>query len=283
VKPEDPIKSGLSYSKAKQSEIMVELKLYRIFGCLLVVLRTEAFIKFDSGVGTSFGRTRAESPRRSSSNTGQFIRHIPSPTNPAILSSNSDFSGVDTLPCGSTKALNKQLHRLCGDGEVQTALELLEKYEEFIYQRDAANGIPDEVSYTIVIQALAGCAHPMATEIADDMLKRMVEHSKEYPECLPTAPAYNAVIFAWSKGNLKQSAQRCDECLQTLWSMFEETKDARYVPYASSYISTIAALSKSRGGRYAPERAEELLEHMESCRDEFPHLTPTTICSNAVL
>jgi hypothetical protein len=262
---------------------MVELKLYRIIGCLLVVLRTEAFIKFDSGLATSFGRTSPKSPRQRSSNTGRFIRHILSTTNPAILSSNSDLSGVDSLPCGSTKALNKQLNILCGDGEAQKALELLEKYEEFIYERDAAR-MPDERSYTIVIQALGACAHPRATEIADDMLQRMVEHSKEYPDCLPTAPAYNAVIFAWSKGNHReQSAQRCDECLQTLWSMFDETKDARYVPYTSSYISTITALSKSRGGRYAAERAEELLEHMESCRDEFPHLTPTTICANAVL
>jgi hypothetical protein len=261
---------------------MVELKLYRIIGCLLVVLRTEAFIKSHSGLGASLGRTRRESSHQRSSNTRRFIRHSLSPTNPSILSSNSDFSGVDSLPCGSTKALNKQLNRLCVDGEVQKALELLEKYEEFIYQRDAAR-IPDETSYTIVIQALGACAHPRATEIADDMLQRMVEHSKEYPECLPTAPAYNAVIFAWSKGNREQSAQRCDECLQALWLMFDETKDARYVPYTSSYISTIAALSKSRGGRSAALRAEELLEHMESCRDEFPHLTPTTICANAVL
>jgi hypothetical protein len=277
VKPEDPIKSGPSLSK-----IVMELKLYRIVGCLLAALRVEAFVRFDSGLETPFGRTRTESPRQSSSNTRQFIRPILSPTNPAILSSNSDFSGVDSLPCGSTKALNKQLNILCGDGEVEKALELLEKYEEFIYQSDAAR-MPDETSYTIVIQALGACAHPRATEIADGMLQRMVEHSKEYPQCLPTAPVYNAVIFAWSKGNREQSAQRCDECLQALWLMFDETKDVRYVPYTSSYISTIAALSKSRGGRYAAERAEELLEHMESCRDDFPHLTPTTICANAVL
>jgi hypothetical protein len=189
-----------------------------------------------------------------------------------------DYSNLLT-----TKELNDELRRLCESGLPQSAFELLEISEERFGQA-GATGLPDEMSFTIVIESLAGQGHTRAPDLADRMLQRMIDYSKEHPACLPTAKAYNAVIFAWSKNSeIKQAAARCNECLEELWSQYEKTKDTRFIPPRSSYISTITALSRSRGGRRAAEQAEELLESMEKRRVKHPHLAPTTLCTNAVL
>jgi hypothetical protein len=175
---------------------------------------------------------------------------------------------------------------------------------------EKAPHILNQASYTIVIQTLAVSEHTKATEWADELLQLMNDRSHDYPQCLPTADAYNAVIFAWSKSSATSlssfpppnpqppkyvlttqqqshqlAAKKCTDYLSHLWSLYNSTssKDPRYIPFKSSYISTMTALSRSRGGRKASERAEELLEEMERLHVDHPHLAPTTICCNIVL
>jgi hypothetical protein len=207
-----------------------------------------------------------------------------------------------TVQFSSTDAFNDALASICKKDKtvVEDAMRLLQQCEE------KAPHILNQASYTIVIQTLAVSEHAKATEWAEELLQRMKDRSHEYPQCLPTADAYNALIFVWSKSSatsfsfpphqqpkyvlmtqqqsLHMAAKKCTEYLSHMWFLYNSTsKDRRYIPFKSSYISTITALSRSRGGRKASEKAEELLEEMERLHVDHPHLAPTTICCNIVL
>ena len=79
--------------------------------------------------------------------------------------------------------------------------------------------------------------------------------------------------------------ERCLDLLNELWSLYETTKDNKYVPTKSTYIATLSALSRCVGGTRAAQQAEDLLEDMEqqSQQNNHIHLEPTTICFNIVL
>jgi len=156
-------------------------------------------------------------------------------------------------------------------------------------------------------------------EIVDHMedvferMKRIAD--KQNDEFAPTRVDYNSMILARSKQALLlepqeagAAADRCQELLEDLWSQYyhhQQQQQAKntdvtatttrkglenpFCPSHGSYVVTLTALARSRGGRRAAERAESLLEEMErhSSDDEggadLSHLRPNTTCVNVVL
>lgn len=133
----------------------------------------------------------------------------------------------------------------------------------------------------------------METVLADDQpnmiekLENLLERVKAAPDFesgeAPIAFGYNTLILGLSKSHGRDAGARCRELLRELWSQYNVTGDARFLPLKSSYVSTLTAIARSGTGRRAAERAEELLDEMERLRYEHSFLGPTTLCVNIVL
>lgn len=157
--------------------------------------------------------------------------------------------------------------------DVDSAISFLMEAE-----KDSSTFDSDEDCYHVVIRALTRSNRPDSHLLAENLFEYGVQHDVQFG-----SKAYNSIILSWSESHKREGAQKCVKYLYGLWELYDERQEDQYVPMRSSYISTIAALSRSRYGRRAAEKAEELLEEMETYRVQYPHLGPNTLCVNAVL
>lgn len=194
------------------------------------------------------------------------------------VTKDDDRDGLNTV-----SELNDEIDRRCQAGQVDDALKLLQHAEERLSKGETNGPFPNESSYTTIMLALAGQDGPADPDRLEGMLKKMKDLSRQYPACKPVALTYNAVILAWSKAAKRNSGEQCDKLLKEVWARYTETGDAANVPIKASYVSTLAAWASSGKGKQGAERAEVILEEMETLRIEHPHLAPTTICANIVL
>lgn len=165
---------------------------------------------------------------------------------------------------------------LCAEGNVLDATKLLSESEN--------SEIFDENYYVAMFKALKNkISNSQAAQLADELIDQLNEVSANGNLCRPTAASYNAVIIVWASSNRGDTANSCLGYLDTLWSKYNETGDANYVPLRSSYIHTINALARSRQGYRGAKRAESLLDDLEGLSHKYPRLGPNTMCYNAVL
>jgi hypothetical protein len=197
------------------------------------------------------------------------------------LSAQSDSIDEEDV-LGFNIQLDDKVRSLCREGKLSDATKLLEKAELKFSERGDDNR-PEEKCYLTIFKAFTEISKPQSAKMADDFLKRMITNSENGIGCLPTAQSYNAAISVWASSNRAEAGEQCSKYLDSLWSIYNETNDPKYLPLRSSYITTIDALSQSRGGFNAGKKAEALLENMEDMQFEHPQLTPTTICYNAVM
>jgi hypothetical protein len=165
---------------------------------------------------------------------------------------------------------------LCEQGKVLDATKLLTNAEN-------SEKLTTESDYLKIFKALSRISNSHSANMANGLIDHMTENSENANGCRPTAESYNAAISVWASSNRRDSATRCCEYLNTLWSLYDETSDTKYVPLRSSYIHTIDALARSRQGYQGAKQAESLLDDMEVMRHEHPSLSPNTMCFNAVL
>ena len=185
----------------------------------------------------------------------------------------------------STSALNDEVHSLCRNGELDSALNLIHEVEDAMKDGSSAYGHvkPDQSTYAAVMNTFARSTENHAAEETERILRHMEYMSKEYPRLTPKGQAYNAVILAWSNSKRPDAAEKADSLLNHLWSLYHQTQDKAYIPTRATYTTTITAWARCAPSKQAAERAEELLEEMESYRARYPLLGPTTACVNAVL
>lgn len=183
----------------------------------------------------------------------------------------------------SSQQLRDEIKYLCKAGKVFDAAVILEKAEISLVDSGSSDLWPEESCYVTILKALTRESNSQSTMMADNIIERMTENSENGKGHPPTAQAYNAAICVWAVSNRNHAASRCCEYLDNLWSLYDKTKDKRFVPLRSSYISTIDALSRTRKGFEGATQAERLLEDMENFSQEHSSLTPNTICFNAVL
>lgn len=186
---------------------------------------------------------------------------------------------VTSANCKDSTALNEAIHRLCQTGDVDKAQDLLFSLEEAM-EHDEYRVRLNQSLYVIVINALG---REGLAERCQDILQHMKSISETHECCTPKGQAYSAVIWAWSNSKDPNGANRADALLTELWEHFNCTQDRSYIPTRATYASTISAWARCARSKDAAERAEELLEEMESYRELYPLLGPTTACVNAVL
>lgn len=138
------------------------------------------------------------------------------------------------------------------------------------------------INYEPIFQALAKSRNELAPDLADKLLHYVARQARTNDSLIPTAHIYNTVISIWSDSYRKDAGQRCCEYLETLWTLYAEKQDTKFLPHRSMYISTIVALSRSRQ-REGAEKAEQLLKDMMMLQEQYPGLSPDTTCVNGVL
>ena len=122
---------------------------------------------------------------------------------------------------------------------------------------------------------------------ADTIVQSMLdvgEQSDSDSSMLPTAEEMHLAIEMWgSSPSVEGSSVLCQNYLNTLWSFYEKRKDERFVPLRESYDCAVSACSARDRGQDAAQRAESLLEEMESVCREHPSLTPDRSIANGVM
>lgn len=162
------------------------------------------------------------------------------------------------------------------DGDVESSVELL-KHSIF----PVSGQYVHDMAYEAILRALSDHSTDDAPTIAEEVLSTYIE-DRGSPA---TNEIHNLVISIWSRSSRQDAAEKCCSMLDMLWMQHRKTGDDKFVPFRSSYISTITALSRSRRrrGQENAKTAEALLEELEEKKNKYPHLTPNTITVNAVL
>jgi len=121
---------------------------------------------------------------------------------------------------------------------------------------------------------------------ADKIIQKLLELGKSDNSdlLLPTAEDFNDVIKMWGSSTFADEASvRCKSYLESLWSLYREQKDEKFVPLRESYYHTVLACSARDRGLDAAKRAEGLMEEMEASCDYHPQLTPNRSIANGVM
>lgn len=212
------------------------------------------------------------------------VRRSLDPSTGFILNSSTDNDLLEErteIPIPS-QLLRDEIKTLCKQGKILEAANVLEQAELSMAEKES-NSWPEESCYLTILKALTWESNSQSTMMAENIIDRMIDNSKNGKCEPPSAQAYNAAICVWAESNRQNAASRCCEYLDMLWSLYDQTKDEKFVPLRSSYISTIDALSRSRKGLEGAMEAERLLEDMERFSQIHPSLAPNTISFNAVL
>lgn len=143
---------------------------------------------------------------------------------------------------------------------------------------------PDAATYANLINAFTKAKVDNVAEIATLVLREAEEgYAAGIGELRPTELLYSAVLQAYAKSASKEGAELAESLLARTKEMYREGK--MYAkPTALFYNAVIDAQARSGGGQAAAERAEELLNEMESrSRAGDLSLRPRTRSFNAAI
>ena len=210
-------------------------------------------------------------------------------------------------------ALESEITNLCKAGKFDEAIASLEE----LSPDDTTDGLSVKSYYVQILKSLVDRQHQLqeeriaelqkntATSVttkaatttnvddytvhlhqADKIVQRLLDLGKKNSDdsLLPSAEDLHNVIQMWGSSTLVDGASvQCQSYLETLWSLYETTKDEKFVPRHESYYSTVLACSARDRGLEAAKRAEHLLNEMESkCHDHLK-LTPNRSIANGVM
>ena len=196
----------------------------------------------------------------------------------------------------STEELNTEIIRLCEAGEFEEAVASLEHLPPDIGLKscyvqilkslgDRQNQLQDE-------RALApkrtdtDIDNMVHLEQADKILQTLLElgGKPDSEFLLPDAELFNDLIKMWGSSTFAEKAsEQCQFYLDSLWSLYDEQKDARFVPSLESYYHAISACSARDRSLDAVKRAESLMKDMESRSQDHPELKPNRSIANGVM
>lgn len=193
----------------------------------------------------------------------------------------------------TTKDLNDEIARLCGTGDLDRAMELLDRHQPHGGHDGGVStvAVANHKTYTRLLTAYATSADTVdraTLDCVEDLWSRLQQQQQQQQLSSRSSlrTAYNAVILAWSKSYSRQAGHRCDELLTELWVQYNVTQNRHWCPLHSTYVSTLTAWARSQIGPRAAERAEAILQEMERWGQQSlttAHLKPTATCYNIVL
>ena len=121
---------------------------------------------------------------------------------------------------------------------------------------------------------------------ADKIVQKLLElgEKSDSETMLPGAEEFNDLIKMWGSSAFAEKASvQCQSYLDTLWSLYREQRDERFVPLFESYYFAILACSAKDRGLDAAKRAESLMKDMKSRSKNHPQLNPNRSIANGVM
>jgi pentatricopeptide repeat protein len=152
------------------------------------------------------------------------------------------------------------------------------KNRNFQCQRGSAP-VPDTISYTSVIVAFSQCPPSQdmksinrAQELLDEMLQAYAASPNSYIK--PNVMTFGAVLRGWAQHShlVPQAAQKADELLQCMESLYDQRRDPDLYPTTICYNIVIDAWSRSTR-RGAAGRAEQILVKLSNVARSLKHPT----------
>lgn len=154
----------------------------------------------------------------------------------------------------------------CGDDPLQAtqrAIELLEEMK-FLYQQGLADTQPDATTYASLVNTFTKAKVENAAELATTILREVEEGYAQGEGALkPTSLLYSAVLQAYAKSASREGAELAETLLHRTKELYKRGKFYAK-PTVLYYNAVMDAHARSNGGRAAAERAEALLDEMES-------------------
>jgi pentatricopeptide repeat protein len=193
-------------------------------------------------------------------------------------------------PSGNTYNFNYVLSLLADSGKIWTGLraeDVLNYMLELTFKRKNIEAAPDIVTFNSVIACWARSNHPLATEKAPGVLRKLEElHDMGLLEdVVADRVTYNTLMSVYAKSYENEgSARKAQECFDKLVHLYEQTGDKRYMPDVVSYSTLLSAWARSREVGNA-KRAEDILVKMHEAHvsDPINNPQPDTVCFNEVL
>jgi len=153
---------------------------------------------------------------------------------------------------------------------------------------DASSVPPNSFLYTSVLEAY--CANSpsshTAASSAEALCLQMLDLYETNPELdiRPTPRSYNAVINAWGRSTLPDSARNAEAFLDAMIQNSQKTGGGPEVqPNTINYNSVISAWANS-GSESSPHQTERLLRRMQdNYRNGDTHVKPNSISYNACI
>jgi len=145
---------------------------------------------------------------------------------------------------------------------------------------------PDSFSFTAVISALSRWANRSrknareAAVRAMQLLSRMESMAEGgNRHVAPTAVTFNTVLDVLSKTGNMQDAKRAEALVERMQQLYDDRRNANARPSVISYNACMKAYARcaANGAEDAPDRAEELLQHMKNTGINADRITYTTL------
>jgi len=206
-----------------------------------------------------------------------------------------------SLSSSSLEGLERDITTLCEASRFDEAIASLDKlspdgdlksrYVQILKSLvDQQNRVHEEriklISIGGTIKAIDDENYSVHLHQADKILQTLLGlgENSDSDSCLPSAEDFNDVIKMWGSSTFVEEASvRCQSYLETLWSLYREKEDERFVPLHESYYHAVLACSARDRGSDAAKRAESLMEEMESYCNDHPRLTPDRSIANGVM
>lgn len=145
----------------------------------------------------------------------------------------------------------------------QRAIELLEEMK-LLYKQGLADTQPDATTYAFLVNTFTKAKVENAAELATTILREVEEGYANGEGALkPTTLLYSAVLQAYAKSASQEGAKLAEQLLRRTKELYKRGK-LYAKPTVLYYNAVIDAHARSNGGRVAAERAETLLDEMES-------------------
>jgi tetratricopeptide (TPR) repeat protein len=133
----------------------------------------------------------------------------------------------------------------------------MDSAEEVLKRMESSSAPPDIRLYNETLNNYALIGTAAAAERAEQMLEHIIELSKTNSQLKPNDFTYNTIINAWVASNHESAPER-------LWTLYERMREAHVLPNMATFNALINHLSKPFNEHVDVQRADTLLDLMES-------------------
>jgi hypothetical protein len=151
---------------------------------------------------------------------------------------------------------NQIIYNLAINACFQSAMDV-QSAEEIVKRMEGCGTPPDLRTYNEILNNYSLIGTMLAAEYAEKMLEHIIDLSTNNPTLKPNDFTYNTIINAWVASKHETAPERA-------WKIYERMREAHVLPNMATFNVLINFLSKPLHDHGDVQRADMLLDLMES-------------------